>query len=486
VSIPPSVPGTPPHVVVVGAGISGLAAAQRLRARRSDVKITIVEASGLIGGKLAQAQVGGVSVDTGAESLLNRRPEAVDLVRAVGLGDDVCYPVTTSASIWSRGALRPMPPTVLGVPSSVVALARSGVLTGAGLARAVAEPALPPTQLADDVSVGRFVTRRLGRDASQRLLEPLLGGVYAGHADELSLQAAAPQVASLAAKGGSLLRAAAATARARTGVAAVPVFAGIRGGIGRLPAAVAAASGAEVRTSSTVRELRRTAAGWSLVVGRADAPTTVSADAVVLATPAPATARLLDRVAPQAAADLRDIEVASVAVVTLAVPHASIAAELPGSGCLVPPIEGRAVKAATWSSRKWGWVAEAAGAGTAVLRCSFGRHRESALLQRDDAELVRLAVDELGDAVGVRGQLSDALVTRWGGGLPQYAVGHVARVERVRRAVADVRGLEVCGAPYEGIGIAACIADAQRAADRLVAGLDAQQDPPAKQATMGS
>jgi oxygen-dependent protoporphyrinogen oxidase len=266
----------------------------------------------------------------------------------------------------------------------------------------------------------------------------------------------------------------------------VPVFAGIRGGIGRLPAAVAAASGAEVRTSSTVRELRRTATGWSLVVGRADAPTTLSADAVVLATPAPATARLLDRVAPQAAADLRDIEVASVAVVTLAVPVASIAAELPGSGCLVPPVEGRAVKAATWSSRKWGWVAEAAGPGTAVLRCSFGRHRESALLQRDDAELVRLAVDELGDAVGVRGQVSDALVTRWGGGLPQYAVGHVARVERVRRAVADVRGLEVCGAPYEGIGIAACIADGQRAADRMLAGLDAPQDRPAKQATMGS
>jgi oxygen-dependent protoporphyrinogen oxidase len=144
------------------------------------------------------------------------------------------------------------------------------------------------------------------------------------------------------------------------------------------------------------------------------------------------------------------------------------------------------VKAATWSSRKWAWVAEAAGPDTVVLRCSFGRHRESALLQRDDTDLVRLAVDELADAVGLRGQVSDALVTRWGGGLPQYAVGHAGRVERVRQAVADIQGLEVCGAPYEGIGIAACVADAQRAADRLLTGLQASQDRRTEQATMDS
>ena len=142
-----------------------------------------------------------------------------------------------------------------------------------------------------------------------------------------------------------------------------------------------------------------------------------------------------------------------------------------GSGFLVPPADGRAVKAVTWSSRKWAWVADRLGGDTLLLRASFGRHGEAETLQRSDAELVQLAADELADAVGLHGPLVDARVTRWGAGLPQYAVGHYDAVARIRAAVADVPGLDVTGATYDGLGVAACIADGQRAADRLVAAL---------------
>lgn len=462
--------------MVVGAGITGLAAAHRITSSHPGVRVTVLDAGPVIGGKLAQAEVAGQPVDTGAESLLNRRPEAVDLVRAVGLGDDVCYPGTTSASIWSRGGLRPMPPTVLGVPSDLLALTRSGVLSRAGVARALLDRGLPgsPVDPDEDMAVGRFVRRRLGVEVSARLLEPLLGGVYAGHADRLSLQAAAPQVAELAQVGGSLLKAAAAKAAVRRGAAATPVFAGVVGGIGRLPGAVAAASAADIRTATTVRELRRRgddSDGWQLVVGRADAPELINAEAVLLATPAAPTARLLERIAPAAALELHGVESASVAVVTLAVPLSGFGDSPTGSGFLVPPVERRAVKAVTWSSRKWGWVADRMPADTVLLRASFGRHGEAEVLQRDDTELVQLAADELGDAVGLHGRLVDAQVTRWGGGLPQYAVGHRDKVARVRRAVAAVDGLDVAGATYEGLGIAACVADGQAAADRLVGAL---------------
>lgn len=462
------------HCVVVGAGISGLAAAHRLRQLRPDLLLTVLEAAPLIGGKLAQAEVAGLCVDTGAESVLNRRPEAVDLIRSVGLGNDLCHPATAAATVWSRGALRPLPPTVLGVPVDLPALARSGVMSRRGLVRARMERMLPANPITDDVAVGRLVRRRLGREVVHRLLEPLLGGVYAGHPDLLSLRAAAPQVAALAAQGGSLLSAAAREALRRA-APEVPVFAGIVGGVGRLPTAVADASGAEIRTSCTVRGLRRTERGWSLVIGcvppHDPVPTEVDADAVVLAVPAAPAARLLEQVLPSAAVELHGVESASVAVVTLAVPVDGFHPRLTGSGFLVPAVEGRAVKAATWSSLKWGWVGERAGAGTVMVRVSFGRHREAAVLQRDDASLVRLAVAELGDAVGLHGPLVDARVTRWGGALPQYAVGHLDRVARVRRAVAAVPHLDVCGASYDGIGIAACVADGRRAADRVAAGL---------------
>jgi oxygen-dependent protoporphyrinogen oxidase len=472
-----------PRVAVVGAGVAGLAAAHRLRESRPDLDVVVLESAGRVGGKLLLGEVAGVQVDVGAESLLARRPEAVDLVHAAGLGGDIVHPQTTTASVWTRGSLRPMPPTVLGVPADLAATFRSGILSRRGRLRLRASRLdRRPARAADapDVSVGSVVARAVGREVLDRLVEPLLGGVYAGHARELSLRAAAPQIAALTECGGSL--AVAAERKRAAADAGGPVFAGVVGGIARLPATLAAAQ-PDVRLHSTVRRLeRRAGGGYHLEIGSAAAPHRLAVDAVLLATPAAPTARLLAEVAPGASAQLGAIEHASMAVVSLAVPRSGISGPLAGSGFLVPPVDGRAVKAATWSSLKWGWVGAAAGADTVVLRTSLGRHREEAVLQRDDAELVELATADLRDAVGLHQPLLDAVVTRWGGALPQYAVGHTERIARVHAAVADVSGVEVCGAAYGGIGVAACVAGARQAADRLLASLPEQQ--PAARETM--
>jgi protoporphyrinogen/coproporphyrinogen III oxidase len=160
-----------------------------------------------------------------------------------------------------------------------------------------------------------------------------------------------------------------------------------------------------------------------------------------------------------------------MAVVTLAYPRPETL--LTGSGFLVPPVEGRTIKAATFSGSKWSWVAD--GTDALVLRASIGRHGEERVLQRDDRELVDAAVADLFDAVGLRGPLIDGRVTRWGGALPQYNIGHRARVERIRAAITAVPLLEVCGAAYDGIGIAACVADGTRAAGRVLAALEARR-----------
>jgi protoporphyrinogen/coproporphyrinogen III oxidase len=236
-----------------------------------------------------------------------------------------------------------------------------------------------------------------------------------------------------------------------------PVFAGIEGGLARLPAALAEAL--DVRTASTVRALERAESGFRLTVGSARTPETVSTGRVVLATPAAPTSRLLVDVAPIASAELSAIEYASMAIVTIAVPELEVG---DSSGFLVPPVDGRRIKAATYSFRKWGWVGRAA--DVRVLRASIGRHREEASLQATDEELVARVVADLAVATGQETKPVDLHVQRWGGGLPQYAVGHLERVRRIRDDVADVPGLAICGAAYDGVGIPAVIASAHRAA----------------------
>ena len=434
------------------------------------MRVTVLDKAPIVGGHLRIGEVAGIPVDLGAESLLNRRPEAVDLARAVGLGRDLVHPARVDAGLWTRGSLVPLPRrTVMGVPADPSELA--AVLDFDQVAAVEAEPAVQgmPLVAGDDVAIGGFVAGRMGRAVVDRLVEPLLGGVYAGLADELSLRATVPALAVAAGAHRSLLDAAASVLADGPGDD-VPVFAGIRGGVGRLPAAVAAASGAEIRTGVTVRGLLRTDDGWRVGTGSAARPETVGADAVVVAVPAAPAARLLRDAAPVAAADLAALEYASVAVVTVAMPRSAFPAVPESSGFLVPPVDGRVTKAVTLSSVKWPWVAAAAG-GLVVLRASVGRYRTVADLQREDGELVDIVLVDLADALGVTGRPVDARVTRWGGALPQYAVGHVERMSRVAGAVRAVPGLALCGAAYDGVGVAACVAGAQRAATGILGGL---------------
>ncbi|MFF4148750.1 protoporphyrinogen oxidase [Streptomyces sp. NPDC001651] len=460
------------RVVVIGGGIAGLAAAHRLLAGGRDV--TVLEASDRVGGKLLPGRIAGVRVDLGAESMLARRPEAVALAREVGLAERLQPPATATASIWTRGALRPMPKGhVMGVPGTASAL--SGLLSQEGLARIERDADLPRTEVGDDVAVGAYVAARLGREVVDRLVEPLLGGVYAGDAYRISLRSAVPQLYQAARTHDSLTEAvrgiqAAAAARQQTG----PVFMGIEGGVGQLPLAVAAsvrARGGEIVTGAPVTELRREGpTGWRVVAG----DRVLRADAVVVAVPAPAAAALLRAEAPAAAAELDAVEYASMALVTLAYRRADAAALPDGSGFLVPPVDGRTIKASTFASRKWGWIADE-DPDVLVLRTSVGRYGETEILSRDDADLVAVSRRDLQEATGLDATPLETRVTRWTGGLPQYPVGHHARVARVRARVAELPGLAVCGAPYDGVGIPACIASAYAAVDQLAGDLSGVQ-----------
>jgi oxygen-dependent protoporphyrinogen oxidase len=463
-------------VVIVGGGIAGLAAAYFLRDEPADV--TVLEGAPRLGGKLTASEVAGIPVDAGAEALLRRRPEGTDLIKAVGLGDQLVLPGTTASAIWSRDALHPLPSRqFMGVPADLDGLAGSGVLSAAGLARAREDLELPATPRDGDVPVAAYVGARFGPELVDRLVDPLLGGVYAGRSEELSFEATLGPLAAAANKYPSLAEAAASQIPAPSSAQPRPaVFTTLTGGLGALPAAVAAASGATIRTRATVRELTRTPDGWRLVVGSAADPEEVHADAVVLALPARPASRLLSGVpgASAAATALAAIEYASMAIVTLAYPRSRFPATQgqARSGYLVPAVEGRAVKAVTFSTVKWPHLTDQSGPNGPddpidIIRCSIGRIGEESVLQRDDADLVALAVADLAGETGAQGAPVDTRVTRWGGGLPQYTVGHLDRVATIGDSVAAQPGLAVCGAAYAGVGIPACIATADAAAHRV-------------------
>jgi len=459
-------------VAVVGGGIAGLAAAWHLRQGNPDLELVVLDGSDAPGGKLRRAELAGASIDVGAESMLARRPEGTDLAREVGLADRLTHPATMSASIWSRGALHPMPVgTLMGVPSNPAAAL--GVLDAEEIAWAEGERDRPLEATLEDLSVGEFVSARVGSAVVDRLVEPLLGGVYAGHAHQLSLRSTMPQLWA-AATAGESVTAVAERAFAMGSLNHTPVFAGVVGGVGALAEALVKsllAQGVQIKSETVVRDLHRTSVegrhGWVLTTGPVPAPILYEADALVIAVPAAPAAKLLAPHIPYAASELGAIAYSSMAIVSVALPRHGLP-QLAGSGFLVPPVDGRAVKASTFTTNKWSWVADMA-PDLFILRASLGRSGEEAVLQRTGADLVRLVLADLADALG--GQLPtpvDSHVQRWGGALPQYAVGHVDRVARSRAAVAQVPGLEVAGAAYEGVGIPACIASGQQAAEAVL------------------
>lgn len=468
------------HVVVVGAGITGLTAAFTLATRNLGVRLTVLEASDRVGGKVLSTPFAGRPVDCAADAFLARVPDAIELCDELGLSDVLTSPVERSALVWSRGALRPLPTgLVLGVPTDMDALAASGILSREGVARAAedldrsewmeGQPAADP-EGAGDQSVGSLVRGHLGDEVFERLVGPLLSGVNAGDADRLSLATGAAQLAAAARRSPSLVAGLRAQQRDALDAGAdpsAPVFRGIPIGTQALTDLLFArlsTSGVPVHLRRPALALEPETRGWRVHT----AAGIVAADAVVLATPAPISARLLEPVVPDVAAELVALEYASVAMITLAVPRTSVGRQLDASGFLVgsdDPLP--CLTACSWASAKWAHLADPE---VAILRASVGRFGDAAALELDDDDLVAAVVADLATSIGLSGPPLESRVTRWIDALPQFRPGHLGRV-RAWRAEVDTGapGLVLAGAAYDGLGLPACIRQGRVAAQAVLA-----------------
>ncbi|SMD23688.1 protoporphyrinogen oxidase [Kibdelosporangium aridum] len=455
-------------VVVVGGGIAGLAAAYRLRTLHPAAEITIIESAKELGGKLRTRELAGRSVDVGAEAFVTRNPAAVRLVEELGLTENLVHPVLSAATVRAAGRTVALPKrTFLGLPVSADEV--RDVLSPDGVAKVAGERDLPPLHVeadpdAPDVSVGQVIGERFGRELVDRLVEPLLGGVYAGRADMLGLRAT---MAPLVGKAQTLTEAVGKVLGPPRQGTQPPVFGALRGGMASMVDELAKRAAARIRLGLPVRALTRTARGWRLEIGSAAAPEFLDADAVILAVPAPAARKLLEDEVPAASAAYGQVEVASMAVVSLALPPDAVLPE--STGVLLAVGERHAdgtpftAKAFTFTSRKWG----RADGEPVQLRASVGRYGEAEALQRDDDQLVAAVVSDLWELTGVKIAPVERIVTRWGGGLPQYGVAHTAAVASIIDAVNKMPGLAVAGATLRGVGIPATIDSANTAASAI-------------------
>ena len=460
------------RVAVVGGGTAGLAAALRLveaaRARAAGLEIVLLEAKDRLGGTIATERTGGFLIEAGADAFITEKPWALGLCERLGLGDRLIgtRPGDRHTYVVRHGRLVAVPEGfVMIAPTDPWTVATSPLFSWRGKLRMLLDLALPRRRGDTDESVAAFVRRRLGREALERVAEPLLGGIYTGDAERLSLRATMPRFVELERRHRSLIVGLRATARTRDAGARYSLFMTHVEGMGglisdlarRLPEGVA-------RLGAGVTGLARDGESWRLAAGGVG----FTADALVIAVPAYAAASLLEGLDSTLARALEAIEHASSATVTLAYRVADLPRGLPGFGFVVPAVERRSILACSYPSRKF---AGRAPDGHELVRAFVGGALRPDLLDLDDEALIALVEAELAGLLGVAARPLLVRVHRHAGAMPQYHVGHEARVAAIEARAAAIPNLALAGAAYHGVGVPDCVRSGEAAADAVLAAL---------------
>ena len=465
-------------MVVVGGGIAGLSAAYALS--QSDgppVACTLVEGDSRLGGKILTEQVNDFVIEGGPDSFLSQKPWGIELCRKLGLEDRLIgtNPDRRRTFVYSRGRLEELPEGLaLGFPTRLGPFLRSGLLSWPGKLRLGAEIFVPRRHEEGDESLGDFFRRRLGDEALERIIEPLMTGIYAGDADRLSIRATFPRFPEMEREHGSIVRSMlGARRRHQASEKREPPrwtpFVTLRGGLSELVRALTGRlSGVKVCSGRRVCAIRARGegAGYEVLL---EGESPLAADALVLATPAFDGALLLEPLDGTLAELMQGIPYASTATVTLGYRRAGFSHSLDGYGFVVPRIERRVLLASTWSSSKWGHRAPD---GSVLIRSYIGGAGREAVLERSDEELVELVRADLRHVMGVTEEPVLAKVYRWPRAMPQYLVGHLERLATIEERLTRLPGVFVTGAAYRGVGIPDCIRDGLDAAERVRAYFD--------------
>ena len=445
----------PVDVAIVGAGVSGLAAAYELWTRKRSV--AVLERERRPGGVIRTDRVGELVIDAGPDALLVQKTAALTLCNELGLGDRLIptKPPRT-AFILRNGVLHPLPDSsFLGFPTRLTPLFKSTLLSFPAKLRMAVEPFIPRRDRSEDESIADFVRRRFGSEAVACIAEPLLAGIHAGQVERLSMRSLFPRLLEAEARTGSVVRGFRRDRGARSPDGA---FRSFPEGLGELVEALMRAGPAEsIRLGSNVTRIEE-GRGFTLHI---EGQASLHARAVILAIPAFATANLLGPLDPDLAAACGTIRYLSTAVVIFAFPRGAVRHELKGTGFVVPRSEGIEITAGAWITSKW---PQRAPEGEVLLRAFMGGARDPNVLSRTDRELAAAALADLTKILDIRGTPTLTRVYRWKHASPQQEVGHTELMQHIERKLASHRGLFISAAGFRGVGIPDCIADARATA----------------------
>jgi oxygen-dependent protoporphyrinogen oxidase len=470
----------PATVAVIGGGISGLAAALALTEQAAASGLTlrciVFEAAAEWGGKIVTHKIGDIVTEAGPDSFLSNKPAGLQLVEKLGLAHEL---INTNESgkkayVYSGGRLRELPEGLVAIsPGQIGPFLKSGLLSPAGVARMGLDLIMPAKRSAGDESLASFIRRRFGRQAFERMMEPLMAGIYAGDAEQMSMRATFPRFVELEQAHGSVLRGMRTAASSRDGESVAgrrTMFVSLKSGLETLVTALRrrlTTQGVTMRAGTAVESLRvrsNELGRWTYDVMLSDG-SAVAADSVVLATPAFVAAELLRPLTPIAAGLLDMIPYASTATIGMTYPASVIRGSIQGFGFVVPRIEHRDLIAATWTSLKW---PHRAPPDLLLARCYVGGVGREAICGLDDESLVARVKSELRDFCGLATEPMYVEVNRWIKAMPQYILGHLDRVEQAEVALSRYGGIVLTGSAYRGVGIPDCVRDASLAAVRVV------------------
>jgi protoporphyrinogen/coproporphyrinogen III oxidase len=439
-------------VIVVGGGIAGLSAAYELQAR--GLSFVLLERTARPGGVIVSEEVDGYTIDGGPDSLLVQKPEAIALCKEIGLAERLVPTKPPRLAFIQRGGrLHPLPAhSVLGIPTRIGPFVSTGLFSWAGKLRMAAEIFVPPRRDGADESIGSFMRRRFGEEATTYLAEPLLAGIHAGDVDRLSIKALFPRLAETERTRGSLL---AAFSRAAPSAASSDgAFRSLPGGLGEMVRALAARLPQDaLRLSTPVRRVHLSPLGVETAAGES-----LTARVVIVTAPAYVAADLLREQNGEIARLCQDVRYASTATIALAFPRSAVTHPLNGSGFVVPRTEKTGILAASWLSSKW---PHRAPDDRVLMRAFFGGARDEAALQQSDAQLGDIALSALRPLLGITGDPLLSRVYRFERASAQHEVGHLARIEALDRVLDETPGLFMTGSGLRGVGIPDCVADAR-------------------------
>lgn len=475
-----------PKIAVIGAGITGLTTAWRLSGgsalsnsgstpAKDDFEVHLFEATSHLGGKIMGEDFCDTKIDLGPESILSRVPQTLNLVEKLGLNDQMIFPNSKKSLIWSKGKLNELPKdTMMGIPrkiriSSLLPLV--SLMSPIGLIRMMMEPLLPPTGAQEDISVGEFIKKRLGKELVNVLVDPLLSGVYACSSYDLSLAATLPALDVIRKSNRTIKAGIKASSKTKTNIATTiagdNIFFSFKDGLSVLTDKLEQQlieQDVVIHKQTPVYKVKKSSSGWEVKTPNES----FFVDSIVLATPAWQSSQIVEDISSELALELKGLNYTSVALVTFAYKKEAINLPIKANGFVVSKQEGLTTTACTWSSQKWPRFDNSE---YFILRASVGNKDNQEILKQSDEEIIQKVQTELENIISISTIPAAVKVSRWNFALPQYKPGHLSKIKKIEQLCQSLGKISITGSSLYGIGIASCIANADKTSIKIISQL---------------